>query len=213
MEKLPIGRPSKGQEKQKRLHYSVWVTEAEKKTIDQLAQQSGLPASQFFLTQIIDKKIKTQRKKSWPNSIEPYALAITKFSGMLSLLALKTKDRDMQQSNNWLHSSEIIKWLNKLILLRVFEDFEFPQLKNSLLSIEGKTRKLFWQINSLPESMDKSEILENINHLNKMAGNLLSSFEKHYMDENTPKTLQQFWSAEMDIHQEIKKIKNELLKL
>ena len=207
------GRPAKSPEKQKRLHYSVWVTEAEKKTIDILAQQAGLPASQFFLSQIIDKKIKTQRKKSWPNSLEPYALAIAKISGMLSLLALKTKDRDMQQSNNWLHSSEIIKCINKLILLRVFEDFEFPQLKNTLTKIEEESRILFWQIDALPDVVNRSEILGNINYLNKIAGDLLSSFEKHYEDSLTSKTYQELWSAEMDVHQEIKKIKNELLKL
>ncbi len=213
MEKLPIGRPSKSQEKQKRLHYSVWVTESEKKLIDGLASQAGLPASQFFLTQVIDKQIKTQRKKAWPKSIEPYMLGINKISGMLSLIALKTKDRDMQQSNNWLQSSECIKWLNKLILLRVFEDFEFPQLKNSITIIEEKSRLLFWQIDTRNDFHGKSEILELVNNVNKIALNLLSSFQKHYLEDNTPKVFEQFWSAEMDIHQEIKKIKNELLKL
>lgn len=213
MEHFAKGRPPKSKEKQKRLHFSVWVTEAEKKMIDALASQAGLPASQFFITQVIDKPIKTQRKKSWPNSIAPYALAIAKISGMLSLLALKTKDRDMQQSTNWLQSSECIKWLNKLILLRVFEDFEFPQLKNSLMTIEERTRLLFWQIESTMEFEGKSEILENINRINKVAGQLLSSFQKQYIDDYTPKIFEQYWSAEMDIHQEIRKIKNELLKL
>ena len=59
----------------------------------------------------------------------------------------------------------------------------------------------------------KDEILGNINYLNKIAGDLLSSFEKHYEDSLTSKTYQELWSAEMDVHQEIKKIKNELLKL
>lgn len=197
----------------KRYHFTVWVNNDEREIVDKLIQQTGLPASQFFLTQVIDKKIKTQRRKSWPNSIEPYALAIAKFSGMLSLLALKTKDRDMQQSANWLQSSECIKWLNKLILLRVFEDFEFPQLKNSLVNIEENTRLLFWQLDSSVEFEGKSKLLENTNRLNKIASQLLLSFEKQYIENSTPKVFEQFWSAEMDIFQEIKKIKNELLKL
>jgi hypothetical protein len=213
MENNPIGRPVKSKEKQKRLHYSVWVTEAEKKTIDQLAQQSGLPASQFFLTQVIDKKIKTQRKKSWPNSIEPYALAINKFSGILSLLALKTKDKDMRQAKNWLESSEHIKWISKMIMLRVFEDFDFPKLKNSLIQIEETSRLLFWQIDLAIDFAGKNEILEVVNRMNKTSQNLLLSFEQHYIDENTPKVFQEFWSVEMDILQEIKKIKTEILKL
>ncbi len=213
MELNTKGRPPKSTEKQKRLHYSVWVTESEKKLIDGLASQAGLPASQFFLTQVIDKQIKTQRKKAWPKSIEPYMLGINKISGMLSLIALKTKDRDMQQSNNWLHSSECIKWLNKLILLRVFEDFELPQLKNSLTIMEEKSRLLFWQINNTNGFQGKNEILELVNKINQIALNLLSSFHKHYLEDNTPKIFEQFWSVEMDIHQEIKKIKDELLKL
>jgi hypothetical protein len=213
MENKTLGRPQKPLQKRKRLHYSVWVTETEKKTIDQLANQSGLPVSQFFLTQIIDKKIKTQRKKSWPNSITPYASAINKFSGMLSFLALKTKDKDMHQSKNWIESSEHIKWISKMIMLRVFEDFDFPILKNSLVKIEENSRLLAWQINSLAEFQEQNEILEVANRINKYSQNLLTSFEQHYIDENTPKVFQEFWSEEMDIHQEIKKIKAELLKL
>lgn len=178
MEDNPKGRPVKSKEKQKRLHYSVWVTEAEKKTIDQLAQQSGLPASQFFLTQVIDKKIKTQRKKSWPNSIEPYALAINKFSGILSLLAFKTKDKDMRQAKNWIESSEHIKWISKMIMLRVFEDFDFPKLKNCLMKIGENSRLLFWQIDSAIDFAGKNEILEVANRMNKTSQNLLLSFEQ-----------------------------------
>jgi hypothetical protein len=213
MESTILGRPPKPIQKRKRLHYSVWVTETEKKTIDQLANQSGLPVSQFFLTQIIDKPIKTQRKKSWPKSIEPYALAINKISGMLSLLAIKTKDKDLQQSKNWLESSEHTKWISKMMMLRVFEDFDFPQMKNTLVKIQENSKLLYWQIDSLGEFNLKNEMLQNANKINRQIQNLLSSFQQHYIEENTPNIFQEFWSAEIDIHEEIKKIKNELLKL
>ena len=213
MDNKAIGRPPKPIQNKKRLHYSVWVTEAEKKTIDQLALQAGLPVSQFFLTQLIDKKIKTPRKKTWPNSIEPYALAINKFSGMLSLLALKTKDKDMRQATNWIESSEHIKWISKMIMLRVFEDFDFPLLKNSLMKIEENSRLLTWQLDSVLDFQGKNEILEVATRIQKTSKNLLDSFEQHYIDENTPKVFQEYWSSEMDILQEIKKIKTEILNL
>jgi hypothetical protein len=207
------GRPPKPVEKQKRLHFSVWVTEKEKKTIEELAFQAGLPVSQFFLTQIINKPIKTPRKKAWPKSLEPYAGAISKLSGLLSLLAIKTKDKDMQQSTDWRITAECVKWLNKLILMRVFQDFEFPELKKSILTIEQKLKLIYWQLNSIGHFEEQAEMLTQLSHVNKLAQTLLASFEKQYIDEVTPSAFEQFWSAEMNIHQEIKKIKNELLKL
>jgi hypothetical protein len=213
MGNITLGRPPKPIQKRKRLHYSVWVNEVEKKIIDQLASQSGLPVSQFFLTQIIDKPIKTQRKKFWPKSIEPYALAINKISGMLSLLAIKTKDRDMQQSRNWIESSEHIKWLSKLIMLRVFEDFDFPNLKNTLSNIETQSKELYWKIEVNNDFQAKIELLKLASKVNTESKELLDSFEKHYIEENTPNHFLEFWSNEIDIHQEIKKIKTELLKL
>lgn len=213
MENTTLGRPPKPIQKRKRLHYSVWVNEVEKKIIDELASQSGLPVSQFFLTQIIDKPIKTQRKKFWPKSIEPYALAINKISGMLSLLAIKTKDREMQQSRNWLESSEHIKWISKLIMLRVFEDFDFPNLKSTLNKIEIDSKELYWKIEVLEDFQTKNELAKLITNINNQCKNLLDSFEAHYIEENTPKNFIEFWSNEIDIHQEIKKIKSELLKL
>jgi hypothetical protein len=210
---IKIGRPIKSIQRKKLLHYCIYVTIEEKATIDKLIKSSGLSASQFLLTQVIDKPIKTQRRKSWPDSIMPYALAINKFSGMLSLLALKTKDKDMRQATNWIESSEHIKWISKMIMLRVFEDFDFPLLKNSLMKIEENSRLLTWQLDSVLDFQGKNEILAVATRIQKTSKNLLDSFEKHYIDENTQKVFQEYWSSEMDILQEIKKIKAEILKL
>ena len=69
MEKKTKGRPAKSATKRKRLHYSVWVSAEEKKQIDALIAQSNLPASQFFLTQVIEKPIQRPKKKSLPKSV------------------------------------------------------------------------------------------------------------------------------------------------
>ncbi len=211
MEKLLKGRPSKAKEKQKRMSYSVWVNEEEKQIIDKMVLESGLPASIFFISQIIEKEIRTPRKKNWPASIAPYMIVINKLAGLLALFGLKTKDKEMVQSKNWIRSSENIKWISTLVMLRVFEEFDFPRLKNSLVKINELSKHLYWQTESLKDTNE--EIGKLAGNINKLSDTILKGFELHYVEQHTPSNMKEFWSAEMDVHLEIEKIKTELLKL
>ena len=91
----------------------------EKKQIDALIAQSNLPASQFFLTQVIEKPIQRPKKKSLPNSVVEQISTLEKLSGLLALSVLKTKDKAMI-AENWQQSSQNVKWITNLIVLKIF---------------------------------------------------------------------------------------------
>ena len=208
MEKKTKGRPAKPSQKRKRLHYSVWVSAEEKQQIDQLIEQANLPASQFFLTQVIEKPIQRPKKKTLPKSVIQYVSMLDKLSGLLALVVLKTKDRDMQQAGNWLQSSQNIKWISHLIALRIFEDFDFPKLKNKLLAIQEEAQLLYMHL----DIMHQKEILPHASKLYHHSKELLDSFEKHYQKQEEPAALKKCWETS-NIHEEIENVKEKLLKL
>ena len=61
-----MGRPPKPAQKKKRLQYAVWVSAEEKAVIDKLIEAANVSASQFFLTQVIEKPIQRPKKKTLP---------------------------------------------------------------------------------------------------------------------------------------------------
>lgn len=211
MEKKTKGRPAKPTAKRKRLHYSVWVSAKEKKQIDALIAQSNLPASQFFLTQVIEKPIKRPKKKSLPKSVIEQISTLEKLSGLLALSVLKTKDKAMI-AENWQQSSQNVRWITNLIVLKIFEDFDFPNLRNKLCRIKEDAQLLYWQLELNSKTEEQNEILSFSSRLHHNSKELLESFKKHYQNQIEPVRFQQLWLEEMDIHKEIENIKSDLLK-
>jgi len=205
MEKKPKGRPVKQQAK--RLHYSVWVSAEEKTKIDQLVAESNLPASQFFLTQIIEKPIQRPKKKSLPPSVVKQMEHLEKLSGLLALSVLKTKDKDML-STAWQQSSQHVKWICQLAALRIFEDFDFPFFKNTLSKLQDQAQQLFLRL----DHTQQKELLPIASSVFHQAKSLAEAYEKHYQYQSEPLAIQQYWEESMDIHQAIEQLKNNLLK-
>jgi hypothetical protein len=212
MENKTKGRPAKPTAKRKRLHYSVWVSAEEKKQVDALIAQSNLPASQFFLTQVIEKPIQRPKKKSLPKSVIEQISTLEKLSGLLALSVLKTKDKAMI-AENWQQSSQNVKWITNLIVLKIFEDFDFPSLKNKLCKIKEDAQLLYWKLELNSKTEEQKELLNFASKLFYHSKELLESFEKHYQNQAEPIRFQKLWHEEMDIHKEIENIKSELLKL
>ncbi len=173
--------------------------------------QSNLPASQFFLTQVIEKPIQRPKKKSLPISVIEQISTLEKLSGLLALSVLKTKDRAMI-AENWQQSSQNVKWITNLIVLKIFEDFDFPNLKNKLCKIKEDTQLLFWQLEINIKSEEQKELSILASKLHHHSKDLLESFEKHYQSQIEPIRFQKLWHEEMDIHKEIEEIKAKLLK-
>lgn len=205
MEKKPKGRPLKQQAK--RLHYSVWVSAEEKKQIDQLVAESNLPASQFFLTQIIEKPIQRPKKKSLPPSVVKQMEHLEKLSGLLALSVLKTKDKEML-STAWQQSSQHVKWICQLVALRIFEDFDFPFFKNTLSKLQDQAQQLYVCL----EHTQQKELLPIASSVFHQAKSLTEAYNNHYQYPNEPLVIQQYWEESLDIHQAIEQLKKNLLK-
>lgn len=205
MEKKPKGRPLKQQAK--RLHYSVWVSAEEKKQIDQLVAESNLPASQFFLTQIIEKPIQRPKKKSLPPSIVKHMEHLEKLSGLLALSVLKTKDKEML-ATAWQQSSQHVKWICQLVALRIFEDFDFPFFKNTLYKLQDQAQQLYVCL----EHTQQKELLAIASSVFHQAKSLAEAYNIHYQYPNEPLLIQQYWEESLDIHQAIEQLKKNLLK-
>lgn len=206
-----MGRPPKSPQKKKRLQYAVWVSAEEKSVIDKLIESSNLSASQFFLTQVIEKPIQRPKKKTLPNAVLRHIMILEKLSGLLALSILKTKDKAMI-AEDWQRSSRTVKWITHLVVLRIFEDFDFPKLKSSLLKIKEDSALLYWHLNLYLKGVELEELLLLVRKLNHQCENLLTSFEKHYQAPNGDFSLNEIWVEGFDIHTEIQRIKNELLK-
>jgi hypothetical protein len=70
MEKKQKGRPPKGERIAKKEHFSVWVSKDQKALINEKIQRSGLSASQYFLTQVLDTPIKRPQLKVLPQQTD-----------------------------------------------------------------------------------------------------------------------------------------------
>lgn len=208
MENKSVGRPPKPERKRKRLQYSVWVSAEEKEVVDQMIAASNLPASQFFLTQVIDKPIRRPRKKTLPKSVVNHVATLSKLSGILSLTVLKTKDKDMAQAQNWQQSSQHIKWVTELLSLYIFEDFDFPKMQQSIIKLKELSYRLHFQLNDVADKANK-ELAAKLFHT---CEELLSSFKTHYQQSPHAPFAGAIWEQDYDIHQTIASLKNEILK-
>ncbi|WP_019945528.1 plasmid mobilization protein [Dyadobacter beijingensis] len=180
MESKRKGRPMKEEKIVRRDHFSVWVTKDEKARINQLIEKSGLSASQFFLTLALDTPIKRPQKKTLPARTAEMIKTLEQLSGILSLAVLKTKDHQMQ-SQQWMQSSRYVRLLSQIITLWVFEDFEIRAFSKTLNKVQEWMRQLGLYIRRvLPDSHNKTSIMDTTANLFRSAKELLAKYENHY---------------------------------
>lgn len=180
MESKRKGRPPKEEKVVRRDHFSVWVTKDEKAKINQLIEKSGLSASQFFLTLALDTPIKRPQKKTLPTKTAEMIRTLEQLSGILSIAVLKTKDQQMQ-SQQWMQSSRYVRLLSQIITLWVFEDFEIRTFSKTLNKVQEWMRQLGLYIRRvLPESDNKTSIMDTTENLFHSAKELLAKYERHY---------------------------------
>lgn len=180
MESKRKGRPPKEEKVVRRDHFSVWVTKDEKARINQLIEKSGLSASQFFLTLALDTPIKRPQKKTLPATTAEMIRTLEQLSGILSLAVLKTKDQQMQ-SQQWMQSSRYVRLLSQIVTLWVFEDFEIRTFSKTLNKVQEWMRQLGLYIRRvLPESQNKTSIMDTTENLFHSAEELLAKYERHY---------------------------------
>lgn len=180
MESKRKGRPPKEEKVVRRDHFSVWVTKDEKAKINQLIEKSGLSASQFFLTLALDTPIKRPQKKMLPTKTAEMIRTLEQLSGILSIAVLKTKDQQMQ-SQQWMQSSRYVRLLSQIITLWVFEDFEIRTFSKTLNKVQEWMRQLGLYIRRvLPESDNKTSIMDTTENLFHSAKELLAKYERHY---------------------------------
>ncbi|QRR01493.1 plasmid mobilization protein [Dyadobacter sandarakinus] len=180
MESKRKGRPPKEEKVVRRDHFSVWVTKDEKARINQLIENSGLSASQFFLTLALDTPIKRPQKKTLPARTAEMIRTLEQLSGILSLAVLKTKDQQMQ-SQQWMQSSRYVRLLSQIITLWVFEDFEIRTFSKTLNKVQEWMRQLGLYIRRvLPDSHNKTSIMDTTENLFSSVKELLAKYERHY---------------------------------
>ncbi len=185
MESKKKGRPPKEEKVVRRDHFSVWVTKDEKARINQLIEKSGLSASQFFLTLALDTPIKRPQKKTLPIRTAEMIKILEQLSGILSLAVLKTKDHQMQ-SQQWMQSSQYVRLLSQIITLWVFEDFEIRTFSKTLNKVQEWMRQLGLYIRRvLPDSHNKTSIMDMTENLFRSAKELLAKYERHYQPAET----------------------------
>ncbi|MCF2494293.1 plasmid mobilization protein [Dyadobacter chenhuakuii] len=180
MESKRKGRPPKEEKVVRRDHFSVWVTKDEKIRINQLVDKSGLSASQFFLTLALDVPIKRPQKKTLPARTAEMIRTLEQLSGILSLAVLKTKDHQMQ-SRQWMQSSQHLRLLSQIITLWIFEDFEIRTFHKTLNNVQEWMHQLTLYIQRiLPESQNKTSILETTENIFRNAKELLAKYDSYY---------------------------------
>ena len=189
METLVKGRPKKDENKIKPTHYSVWVTAQEKKLLDIEIEKSNLSASQFFVVLALNSPIKRPKKKSLPQIVADKITSLEKLSGLLSLSALKAKDKEMI-ANDWRESSQNIRFLSKIITAWIFEDFEFPQHRKTMESASPKLEGLYSYLKSiLPDNENKKSVLEMVSSLYHKNIETLKEYDAHFEFNELPKDI------------------------
>ena len=211
------GRPPKNEKVVRRSHFSVWATADEKQRVNVLIEKSGLSASQFFLTLALDTPIKRPQKKSLPAKTAETILILEKLSGILSLAVLKASSADIL-SRQWQQSSQQVRLLSKLIMLFAFEDFELRTVRKTLSDIQDWTSQLYSYLDMvLPQTENKTSVLERTQQLYQASGELLKKYEAHYLKDEVPDELLPIWKGSENtqpaaVHEMIRQAAEELIK-
>lgn len=207
MQKSSKGRPAVAEKQRKDQHYSVWLSTEQKREIDELIKASNLPASQFFLTQVLERPIKRPNKKHIPANVAQKIVNLEKLSGLLSLSVLKTKDREMI-ADNWAVSSQNVRTLIEVIKCWVFHDFALPQMNKMLEALDENmldTIEIIEGITLIPEE-EKLFLVDRIRQEENMLKKIKNDFQNHYLIKEILINSPWLESELDDIHKQIKSL-------
>lgn len=216
MEKKQKGRPPKGERIAKKEHFSVWVSKDQKALINEKIQRSGLSASQYFLTQVLDTPIKRPQLKVLPEQTAELYKVLRMLSGQFALAVLRASQADML-SGQWQQSSQNISLISKLIMQWVYEDFEVRSFRQTLTDINEWTRQIYGYLEKvLPNAESKTGILETAARLHHKSRELLEKYEAHYLKQEAPNDLAVWQPEKPDatrpVHDVINETMEQLLK-
>jgi len=216
MEKKQKGRPPKGERTAKREHFSVWVSKEEKELINKKIERSGLSASQFFLTQVLDVPLKRPQIKTLPDKTAELYKVLRMLSGQFAVAVLRASQADML-SRQWQESSQNISMISKLLMQWVYEDFEVRSFRQTLTEIRDFTRQLYvYQQKMLPDGESKTATLDTTSRLYHKSKELLEKHEAHYLKQEVPSDLASWQDDKPDpripVHGVIKETMEQLLK-
>lgn len=211
MEKKKKGRPPKGERTAKREHFSVWVSKEEKDLINQKIQKSGLSASQFFSTQVLDVPLKRPQIKVLPEQTAELYKVLRMLSGQFALAVLRASQADIL-SRQWQQSSQNISLISKLIMQWVYEDFEVRSFRQTLTDINEWTRQIYGYLEKvLPNAESKTGILETAARLHHKSRELLEKYEAHYLKQEAPNDLAVWQPEKPDATRPVHDVINETM--
>jgi hypothetical protein len=175
------GRPPKEKGTAKRAHFSVWVSADQKRQINEMIEKSGLSASQFFLTLVLDVPFKRPQKRSLPKATADTIRILEQLSGVLSLAALKTKSNEML-SGQWQQSSQRVRLLADLITLWVFESFEIRSMNQMLAALHSWLNDLAALLSGVPAELEsKVQLIDECRSNARLVGDMLHKYEAYYL--------------------------------
>lgn len=211
MEMKKKGRPPKGERTAKREHFSVWVSKEEKDLINQKIQKSGLSASQFFSTQVLDVPLKRPQIKVLPEQTAELYKVLRMLSGQFALAVLRASQADIL-SRQWQQSSQNISLISKLIMQWVYEDFEVRSFRQTLTDINEWTRQIYGYLEKvLPNAESKTGILETAARLHHKSRELLEKYEAHYLKQEAPNDLAVWQPEKPDATRPVHDVINETM--
>ena len=216
MEKKQKGRPPKAERTVKRQHFSVWVSKEQKEQINRIIEKSGLSASQFFLTQVLDVPLKRPQIKTLPDKTAELYKVLRMLSGQFAVAVLRASQADML-SRQWQESSQNISLISKLLMQWVYEDFEIRSFRQTLTEIRDWTRQLYvYQQKMFRNGESKTATLETTSRLYHKSKELLENYEAHYLKQEAPNDLAVWQEEKPDprtpVHDVIRETMVQLLK-
>lgn len=206
MKTVKKGRPELPSKKQKRLHYSVWLTEDQKRLIDERIARSNLSASQYILTQLGLAPVKLPARKNIPDHIARLIINLEKLSGILAFYAHRTADAQLI-SSEWIKSSQLVRRLSELVSNWLFEQFGIPALSSFFESNEKSLKRVSELIGTGRPSEEQKYYLSLIEALRKENQQAQSQYQRYYSGQDHDLTIfkQEKVTYQEDIHDQIRK--------
>ena len=200
------GRPELPSKKQKRLHYSVWLNEDQKRLIDERIARSNLSASQYILTQLELSPVRPPARKDIPDHIARLIINLEKLSGMLAFYAHRTADAQLI-SSEWINSSQLVRRLSELVSNWLFEQFGIPALVSFFESNEKSLARLSELIATGAPSEENTYYLNQLGALRKENQQIRRQYQRYYTSQDHDLSIfqQEKVTYQQDIHAEIKK--------
>ncbi len=147
-----------------------------------MIRKSGLSASEYFLTLVLDVPFKRPQKRTLPPQTAKMIRVLEQLAGILSLAVMKTKDRQML-SGEWQESSQRVRLLANLTTRWAFESFEIRSFQTAITQAHtwiSQTNRCLKEMLEPGESKDL--ILESGNRMAKQLQALLEKYEAYYSE-------------------------------